>query len=319
MSARHLLLFRRPALTFDFTGLALPPGATLARASTGWYFDGAGVLQSASDDVPRLTHDPATLARQGVLVEPARTNSITNSTAAGAVAGTPGTNPTGWSISGVTSNVTKEIVGTGTEDGISYLDIRYYGTPSANNSVFVTPSGVFSTIAATVGQTWACSSFIRLVGGSLANLNALRLILTERNGAGTTVANGLLDLTPTSAALRTQRIQTTRTLTVATTAYLSVGFGIGFTNGLAIDITLRIGIPSAEQGSGASSPIKTSSAAVTRAADVVSISMASGLHDIAATCASGVTLLPGVAVNDNSYIVPTDLSPLQWIEARRIG
>lgn len=64
-----------PALFLDFTtGQNLDPRITFTRASTGTYFDSAGVLQSAAINVPRLDYNPSTLAAQGLLIEEQRTN-----------------------------------------------------------------------------------------------------------------------------------------------------------------------------------------------------------------------------------------------------
>ncbi|HTE37215.1 MAG TPA: hypothetical protein VK630_11780, partial [Reyranella sp.] len=77
--------------TFNFLSGTLPAGATLTRASIGWYFNSSLALASAATDVGRWTYDPTDGGLQGLLVEPAATNSFRNASAAGAVAGTPGT------------------------------------------------------------------------------------------------------------------------------------------------------------------------------------------------------------------------------------
>lgn len=52
---------------------------TFTRASSGTYFDSAGVMQTATTNVPRFDYDPATLAAKGLLIEPAATNLLLRS------------------------------------------------------------------------------------------------------------------------------------------------------------------------------------------------------------------------------------------------
>lgn len=52
---------------------------TTVRASTGTYFDIAGVMQNAAANLPRIDYDPVTHVCKGLLVEPAATNLFLNS------------------------------------------------------------------------------------------------------------------------------------------------------------------------------------------------------------------------------------------------
>jgi hypothetical protein len=62
--------------TFDqnFLGGSLGTGAVFTRASTGTYYDSAGVLRSAAINTPRFDYDPVTLQLKGLLLEDASTN-----------------------------------------------------------------------------------------------------------------------------------------------------------------------------------------------------------------------------------------------------
>jgi hypothetical protein len=247
------------------TGASL---VTFTRASSGTYVDSAGVLQTAVTDVPRFDHNPTTLESLGLLVEEQRTNSIRNNTGVGAVAGTPGTAPTNWTASTIVSGISREIVGTGTENGIAYIDIRVYGTPGSNGAYSIQPEST-GTVSAATGQVWTLSSWIRIVGGSSANISSPTFYFDERFGA-VFVTGGEVSVSYLSSAQ--QRYSATRTLSGGVTiSTLNAGVRFAMTNGAAIDITLRIGLPQLEQGALATSPIPTSTAAVTRSADVASI------------------------------------------------
>ena len=242
---------------------------THTRASSGTFVGSNGVLQTAVTDAPRFDHNPTTGESLGLLVEEARTNSIRNNTMVGAVAGTPGTNPTNWFVYvGTGTGVTTSIVGTGTEAGVNYVDIRFNGTPSASStwSVINEPGNV---IAAATGQSWTYSSWIKISAGSSANVTNSNLFFDESQDS-TYVTGGTTAVSYLTSTW--QRYSASRTLSGgATVNRVNAGLRFSVTSGQAIDITIRIGLPQLELGAFATSVIPTTSATVTRAADVASI------------------------------------------------
>ena len=245
-------------------------GAQLEQSPTvGEYVPTTSTINSA----PRFDHNPTTGESLGLLVEEQRTNSIRNNTMVGAVAGTPGTLPTNWSPVSL-SGLTQTIVGTGTESGIAYIDIRIFGTTSSVLFFGIGPEGT-TVVAATPNSIWTSTFYVRLMAGSLANITGFKNVLTNFSGTGSALNQfAVTSFTPTSAALLTQRSScstTSATFTNATTAFVRSLFQIEANSGASIDITLRIGLPQLEQGAFATSPILTSTAAATRSADVASI------------------------------------------------
>ena len=142
-------------------------GAQLEQSTTvGEYIPTTSTINSA----PRFDHDPTTGESLGLLVEESRTNSIRNNTMVGAVAGTPGTVPVNWTAGG-NAALSREIVGTGIENGISYIDIGFFGTVA---SVAVPEMAIIfdsnQTTVAAASQAWTASSYLKVVGGSLSNV-----------------------------------------------------------------------------------------------------------------------------------------------------
>lgn len=260
-----------PTLRLDFVNSnVLDPRITFARSSSATYFNSAGVLTTATNNLPRFDHNPATGVCNGLLIEQASTNVVYNSGAAGAVVGTPGTNPTNWNIGAVfgPTGLSTSIIGTGSESGIPYVDVRFFGTPTSTGTL---QRAIFTIAPGTVtgGQTWTGSVYCTLVGGSLTNISIFGLEVFSGNP--TFNGNSVRAFTPTASALNNSRISTTYTLPTGSTI-VGIDIVMGITINLPLDVTIRIAAPQLELLPFVTSFITTPSAATaTRAADVASI------------------------------------------------
>lgn len=214
---------------------------------------GGGVAYRDSDDVA----DRTGTGTAGYL---GGTNSIRNSAMVGAVAGTPGTAPTNWFRDPGATGLSSTIVGTGTDGGITYIDIRIFGTAASASYYSVSSEGSAQVVAAN-GGTWTNSAYLKLAGGSTSGLNLLPAVgMNENTSAGVYVAGGNSGgITPTS---EWRRVTFTRTLSGGATVARVFPYVI-FTvnNGAAIDITLRIGLPQLELGSTATEVTPTTGTA----------------------------------------------------------
>jgi hypothetical protein len=140
-----------------------------------------------------------------------------------------------------------------------------------------------TSAAAAQNQLWTHSVFVRLVAGSLGDATLQVEIREFASGVPSGGLTGTV-FTPTSAPLGKQRFAHSRTLTDATVTHAQPTFRVGLTGGSTYDFTLRIGWPQMESWSSsaattgaASSPIRTTGAAATRAADVVTMPLLSAL------------------------------------------
>lgn len=142
---------------------------TFARSSTGMYFDSTGTLVSAAIGVPRITYDPYTLERLGLMIEHQRTNILTYSKDL----------TTGWNISQMTKT---NGVGTAPDGGAATKI-----TPSnANASHRLEGSASYTN-----GITYGVSMFVKPDGytnfGLAAYTGADHAVLYNLSGAGSVV------------------------------------------------------------------------------------------------------------------------------------
>lgn len=273
-----------------------------ARASQGAYFGADSVLRTAAIDALRLDYDMDGVAL-GALVEGASTNLMRNSVAQGAVAGTPGTMPTNWSVFTGGNGVSSAVVGSGVEDGIPYVDVRFFGTPTASNALGVYTGINAAGYPAAFNDVWTYSYCMRLVGGSLANLGFASWIWFQPgNGNLPSIA-----VVPTNAPLRTQRNTITRTLTNAGTTAVFTQIRSNYFTGQTIDVTLRIGLPQLEKAERASSFIATAGSAATRAMDLIALPVSNFPYNPAESTLLVDCLVPGrVAATGSRALISID-------------
>lgn len=264
MTVRNLYPNADPTIMYDFANSkVLDPRLTFTRSSSATYVDESGVMRTAANNQPRFDHDVTTRESLGLLIEEQRTNSLRNPRCEGAVAGTPGTMPTHWSIV-ATQGLSTSVVGSGTEDGVGYVDIRFFGTPTTTGVLQVNPD---STVAASDGQTWIYSIFTRLSAGSMTNVGNATLALAGGSANGTTTYT--LNSNPLGQTRRSVQVTT-----AGGSTFVLPRWRINVTIGQAVDFTVRLGGVQLERGAHITTLIQppvATLAASTRLADVINM------------------------------------------------
>jgi hypothetical protein len=125
------------------------------------------------------------------------------------------------------------------------------GTPGSSGVVsvyFDTPTG----IAAATAQTWAAAVYARISAGSATNISSQILAIDEITSGGAYVTGGSSSISLTGSLTA---FSFARTLNGgATVAFIRPFVRFSVTSGLAIDITLRLGLPDLEQAASATTP-----------------------------------------------------------------
>jgi len=220
------------ALDLNFITSGVDSRLTTTRASNATYFDSTGTLQTAASNTARIDYG----YNAGNV-----TNWLRNSSMVGAVAGTPGTAPTNWFIPATATGLTATIIGSGTTNGLPYIDVSYVGTATATATVNISYE-TSTFIAAAIGQTWTSSAYLQLISGALPSGSAF--IVAEVNSSGSFLAQGSTpNITPTSSL---QRYSATYTTTNAACAFVWTGLYIYYSNGVSYNFTVRIAAPQFE-------------------------------------------------------------------------
>ena len=239
---------------------------TFTRASDGTFVDSAGVIQTATTDVPRFDHNPTTGESLGLLVEEQRTNLVQYSQAfddawwgkaSASILAVSGTSPSGSST-------------------------IYKFIPDLDAGALARISSTAITKSATA-TAYTFSAFVKA-----AEFSLLRFFAFETGNTANRV-----EVTFNATTEATTGAVTAGTFSGRTFSFVPLGNGwyrcsLGFTTGTETSITLRLTGSQSELGDGTSgiylwgaqleagafptSYIPTTTAAVTRSADVCSIS-----------------------------------------------
>lgn len=293
---------------------AMPSGTSDSRASSGTRFNSAGLLVTETNDVGRFTYDPLTLALQGLLVEPPRTNSFTTSnstatfslfgrcTATNNIAVAPDGTTTGARVIEDTSVATSHYLGkaTTTANGATVWAVRFkrLGT-GANRNFQIQAATTASFQIAVFNIDTMTASLYQSGGGGITSPTAGIAAL----GNGWYL--GWLQGTVTDGGAGQSGLYTG--LALGNSAdYTGDGVSGGYFWGWTI-----------EAGVGVSSYIATSGSAVTRAGDTVPLPVPSGTYIIATQRQSGLITLTGQVITGSSYTVPQDTSALQSVSFSR--
>lgn len=242
-------------------------GGSFARSTVATYFDSAGVLQTAAINVPRIGYDPVTHAHTGLIVEAAATNLLAMSADFRSVA--EGGAYAQWVDSSAVNTVAMNAIGP---------------TGAANSAATITWTGTSDTRRATVSITsnTTVTNSCYLKAGSAA-YTALQSYFSGGtakdayavvNWSNNTVAVAGADAAHATASIANAgngwyRVTLAHTDTgTNTTCRFSLAATQSNGTTLVTGTVLAFGAQ-VEAGSAATSYIPTTSAQVTRAADVV--------------------------------------------------
>jgi hypothetical protein len=251
----------KPALDLRFAiDKYLDPRITFTRASIGTYWDANGVLQTAASGAARFDHDPITGESKGLLIEEARTNLLPHSTAFDNVA---------WAkVGGATVSANAIMAPDGTLTADKFIEGAGATTPLLSFSTPVSAGVTYAfSIYAKAGERSAIQ--INYAGYVLGNFFlATGVAIASPNNAGFTSLSARLELCANGWY---------RCILVATAIAAIAGAVRYYLNPSVLSVPAYNGDGASglylwgaqlEVGAFATSYIPTTTAAVTRAADV---------------------------------------------------
>lgn len=308
-AARPALFYRlgaetavNPSRAFDFTAGALPIGATLSRSTSGTCVDAAGVLATRSAHTARFDYSGGVLL--GLLIEPARTNSILRSDEISNAS---------WQKTGVT--VTADAINGPT--GTMIADLVTEDSTTNIHTVSQTVTVADSTGAFFVKDNGRRYCYIYLLGRTPTDAASQRIVVFDIQTGTITIASAGVAGTITPVGNGWYRISMTGVTSASAARELRFGLtnnadgNQSYAGGGALG--MYVAGSQLEAGATATSVIDTTTAAVTRAADALTLNWATrgvldGMRNIRYTFDNLSTQTVATAVSGGLAIVPTTLN-----------
>lgn len=244
-----------PKLALDFTTASLDARVTFTRSGgTATRTNASGYIESVLANTPRFDYDPVTLACKGLLIEEARTNVLTYSTDISNAAWTKAGNASVAASTEVSPSGTTDaykLIGGDGATAYLYRAAGYVTTATAHTISVYMKKGTVNTVNllfATAGSTQGakCAFDSRGLVGTITNYGSV----TGTTASVTSVGNGWYHCS--------------MTLTTTADTYFAQVTTVGavFTNLYGFQV---------EQGAFATSYIPTTTTALTRNADVATM------------------------------------------------
>jgi hypothetical protein len=262
---------------------------TFTRASSGTFVGSDGLIKTATTDEPRFDHNPTTRESLGLLVEESRTNLLLQSEDFS----------TTWTSSNLTTTANQIAAPTGATTADLVTGNAGTSIKRLRQNVLTTSLGPW-TFSVWLKTGTAASVLVALFDSSAGGANNARTTLTFSTGA---VSTAVVGGTATSASASVQnfgngwhRVSLTGTFVTALTSVWAEIWLDGFTS-TASETSFYTWGAQLEAGSFPTSYIPTTTATVTRSADVASISgsnFSSWYRQDEGTFFSNTELLQGV-------------------------
>lgn len=250
-------------------GFALFTGASLLNRTVLHNFQVTTALSTTSVLYTILLRQKIDIIQQNFHFK----NWIENNTNVGAIVGDPGTLPTGWAFDG-SGLITRQILGTGTQNGIPYIDIKFSSATSIVNeyvpvlTLHNTPAPLsYDSFRDFVGYLnyWILGLNLEIIdfqGSNNPKNSNFRITTLDTIGSGsqTSLANTFYDSAlngePQGVGFVpfTTRRSVLLSFPFSSSAKVSFKVRLDFSFGSAGYITLRIGLPSLINSTGTVEP-----------------------------------------------------------------